>query len=139
MRPLLKAAAALVNGASLTAPAVSEPGPHAVINAAEALLRAYKAEDPDAFRQLLAPSLQDRYSGDDLRGILARCRALTYEIDRFSIPSWGTRYFGFFGVYAEMAVLEMILEIDDSERIVHWVITNDVNAGDQPCRVGETE
>lgn len=67
--------------------------------------------------------------------ILARCRTLTHEIDRFSIPSWGARHYGFFGVYAETAVFEMILEIDDNEKIVHWVITDDVTSSNQQCIV----
>jgi len=68
---------------------------------------------------------------------LARCHGLTHEIERFSLPSWGTRRYGFFGVYAENAVLEMILEIDESEKIVHWVITDDVTAKDQQCSLGD--
>jgi hypothetical protein len=80
-----------------------------------------------------APSLQARYPAEELRLILMQYRGLTADIDRFSIPSWGGRRFGFFGVYTENSVLEMILEIDENERIIHWIITDDVAAKDQHC------
>jgi hypothetical protein len=121
--------------AVLPVPAMAEVGPHAVINVSQELLRAYKAEDASALHGLLAPVLQAEYPVDRLRMILARCRALTHEIDRFSVPSWGARHYGFFGVYAETAVFEMILEIDHNEKIVHWVITDDVTSSNQQCIV----
>jgi len=139
MHGILKAAAALGLSMAMTAPARPEPGPHAVIRVAEELLRAYKEEDAEAFHRLLSSGLQAKYPVEGLRAILARCRALTYEIDRLSIPSWGARNFGFFGVYAELAVLEMILEIDDDEKIVHWVITDNVTAKSQECSVTKAE
>jgi hypothetical protein len=30
----------------------------------------------------------------------------------------------------------MVLEIDQAERIVHWVITDNVTAREQQCRIG---
>jgi hypothetical protein len=63
---------------------------------------------------------------------------LTGEILRLSTPSWGQRSYGFFGVYAETGVFDMVLEIDPAEKIVHWVITDDVTAREQQCRVGAT-
>jgi len=121
--------------AALPVPAMSEVGPHAVINVSQDLLRAYKAEDASALHGLLAPALQAEYPVERLRVILTRCRALTHEIDRFSIPSWGARHYGFFGVYAEISVFEMILEVDENEKIVHWVITDDVTSSNQQCIV----
>ncbi len=112
---------------------MAEVGPHALINVSQELLRIYNAGDASALHGLLAPSLQARYSAEELRVILAQCRGLTHDIDRFSIPSWGARRYGFFGVFAENSVLEMILEIDENEKIVHWVITDDVMAKDQQC------
>ncbi|UVF17686.1 hypothetical protein HPT29_014170 [Microvirga terrae] len=129
--------AVLLMLALLPVPALSEVGPHALLNVSQDLLRAYKAEDARAFQELLSPALQVKYPIERLQAVLARCRALTLEIDRFSIPSWGGRRYGFFGVYAETAVLEMILEIDESERIIHWAITDDVTSGDQPCTVSD--
>ncbi|WP_262268669.1 MULTISPECIES: hypothetical protein [Microvirga] len=131
----LGATAVSLLAAVLPVPALSEVGPHALLNVSEELLRAYRAEDAQAFRELLSPPLQVKYPVERLHQILAQCRALTHEIDRFSIPSWGGRRYGFFGVYAELAVLEMILEIDESGRIIHWVITDDVTSGHQPCAV----
>jgi hypothetical protein len=117
----------------LTGMANAQVGPHSVINVSQSLLRIYNARDTAALRELLAPSLQTKYSVEDLQLTLARCHGLTHEIERFSLPSWGTRRYGFFGVYAENSVLEMVLEIDESEKIVHWVITDDVTAKDQQC------
>jgi hypothetical protein len=123
--------------AVLPVPAMPEVGPHALLNVSQELLRAYNAEDAQALYGLLSPALQVKYPVETLRAVLARCRALTHEIDRFSIPSWGARRYGFFGVYAEMSVLEMILEINEDERIIHWVITDDVTSRDQQCTVND--
>ncbi len=120
----------------LTGPVAAQVGPHAVINVSHELLRIYNARDAAALQGLLAPTLQAKYTIEDLRETLARCHGLTHGIDRFSTPSWGTRRYGFFGVYAENSVLEMILEIDEAEKIVHWVITDDVTAQDQQCILG---
>jgi hypothetical protein len=130
----LTAAAAML-GASLAGPAMAEVGPHALMNVAQDLLRIYNAGDASALHGLLAPALQARYPVEELRLTLARCRGLTHEVERFSIPSWGARRFGFFGVYAENAVLEMILEIDESAKIIHWTITDDVTSNDEQCAV----
>ncbi|MBM1175368.1 hypothetical protein [Microvirga arabica] len=129
--------AAILVGLVPTGMALAQVGPHAVINVSQALLRVYNARDAAAFRELLAPSLQSKYSVEDLQLTLARCQGLTHEIERFSLPSWGARRYGFFGVYAENAVLEMVLEIDESEKIVHWVITDDVTAKDQQCSLSD--
>jgi hypothetical protein len=129
----LGSAAACVIAVVLTGPLAAQVGPHAVINVSHELLRIYNAKDAAALHGLLAPALQAKYAIEDLRLTLAHCHGLTHEIDRFSTPSWGTRRYGFFGVYAENSVLEMILEIDEHEKIVHWVITDDVTAKDQQC------
>jgi hypothetical protein len=84
---------------------MAEVGPHALINVSQELLRIYNAGDAAALHGLLAPSLQAGYPAEDLRLILVQCRALTHDIERFSIPSWG----------------------------VHWLITDDVGAKDQQC------
>jgi hypothetical protein len=125
--------AAILAGLLLTDVAAAQVGPHAVINVSRSLLRVYNARNAAALRELLAPSLQTKYSVEDLQLLMARCHGLTHEIERFSLPSWGARRYGFFGVYAENAVLEMVLEIDEGEKIVHWVITDDVTAKDQQC------
>jgi hypothetical protein len=124
---------AVLAGLLLTDVAAAQVGPHAVINVSQSLLRVYNARDAAALRDLLAPSLQAKYSVEDLQVTLARCHGLTHEVERFSLPSWGARRYGFFGVYAENAALEMVLEIDEGEKIVHWVITDDVTAKDQQC------
>jgi hypothetical protein len=125
--------AALMVGLLLTNMAAAQVGPHAVINVSQSLLRVYNARDTAAFRELLAPSLRAKYSVEDLQLTLARCHGLTHDVERFSLPSWGERHYGFFGVYAENSVLEMVLEIDENEKIIHWVITDDVTAKDQQC------
>jgi len=130
--------AAVLAGLQLTGMAVAQIGPHAVINVSQDLLRAYNARDAAALRELLSPSLQAKHTLKDLRLTLARCHGLTHEIERFSLPSWGSRHYGFFGVYAENTVLEMVLEIDEHEKIVHWVITDDLTAKDQQCALSET-
>jgi hypothetical protein len=117
----------------LTDMAAAEVGPHTVIDVSQSVLRVYNARDAAALRELLAPPLQAKYSLEELRMTLSRCHGLTHEIDRFSLPSWGSRRYGFFGVYAENSVLEMVLEIDEGEKIIHWMITDDVTARDQQC------
>jgi hypothetical protein len=124
---------AALAGLLLTDVAAAQVGPHAVINVSQSLLRVYNARDAAALRDLLAPALQAKYSVEDVQVTLARCHGLTHEVERFSLPSWGARRYGFFGVYAENAALEMVLEIDEGEKIVHWVITDDVTAKDQQC------
>jgi hypothetical protein len=111
-------------------------GPFAVTNASEALARAYNGQDAAALHGLLAPALQARYTPDDIRTALALCRVLTGDIFRLSTPSWGARSYGFFGLYAETGVFDMVLEIDQAERIVHWVVSDDVTAEEQQCRLG---
>lgn len=128
-----RAAAALLSSLMLTDVSGAEVGPHAVINVSNSLLRVYNTRDAVALRELLSPSLQAKYSVEDLQLTLARCHGLTHEVERFSLPSWGARRYGFFGVYAENSVLEMVLEIDENEKIIHWVITDDVTAKDQQC------
>ncbi|NBJ12049.1 hypothetical protein [Microvirga arsenatis] len=125
--------ALVLAGTLLSGPAQAEVGPHTLNDVSDSLLRAYNRSDAVALHELLAPALQAKYAIEDLRLTLARCRGLTHDIDRFSIPSWGARNFGFFGVYAENSVLEMILEIDPSGKIVHMVITDDLAAKDQQC------
>jgi hypothetical protein len=124
---------AILAGLLLTDASVAQVGPHAVINVSQSLLRVYNSRDAAALRELLAPSLQSKYSVEDVQLTLARCHGLTHDVERFSLPSWGARRFGFFGVYAENSVLEMVLEIDENEKIIHWVITDDVTAKDQQC------
>ncbi len=128
---------AVMVGLLLTGRAAAQVGPHAVINVSRNLLSIYNARDALALWGLLAPSLQAKYTLDDLRLTLARCHGLTHELERFSLPSWGARRYGFFGVYAENTILEMVLEIDENEKIIHWVITDDVMAMDQQCALGE--
>ncbi|HEX2552602.1 MAG TPA: hypothetical protein VHL98_02800 [Microvirga sp.] len=133
----LAAAAAIGMGAALPAHAV--PGPHAVTDVSQALVRAYNAQDPAALHALLAPALQARYGLEALERALLLCRVLTSEIFRISTPVWGARHFGYFAVYAETKPFEMILEIDDDARIIHWVITDDVQAKAQQCQLSYRE
>jgi hypothetical protein len=112
-------------------------GPFAVTNISEALARAYNDEDAAALYGLLAPDLQARYTPDDIRKALTLCRVLTGDIFRLSTPSWGTRSYGFFGLYAETGVFDMVLEIDLTERIVHWVVSDNVTAKEQQCQLGQ--
>ncbi|MFC4172965.1 hypothetical protein ACFOYU_12985 [Microvirga sp. GCM10011540] len=135
MRGGLKSAILLIIGATSAAPALSEVGPFSITNVSDALVRAYNAEDAAAFHEFLAPSLQAKYPVEALRTALVRCRVLTHDIFRLSTPSWGSRRFGFFAVYAETRVFEMVLEIDENEKILHWVITDNVTAKDQQCTV----
>ncbi len=110
--------------------------PFSVINVSEALTQAYNDRNAVALHQLLAPALQARYTPEMLRTSLSLCRVLTGEIFRLSTPSWGTRSYGFFGVYAETGVFDMVLEINEAERIVYWTITDDVTSRKQQCQVG---
>lgn len=112
------------------------PSPFAITDISEALTRAYNEEDAHGLYGLLAPSLQARYTPDAVRRALTLCRVLTGDIFRLSTPSWGARHYGFFGVYAETGVFDMVLEIDPAEKIIHWVISDNVTAREQQCRIG---
>ena len=135
MRGRLKRAAAFVLGASLTQPALPAVGPHSLTHVSQELIRFYNAGDAAALHQLLAPPLQQKYTVEDVRTALVLCRVLTSEIFRISTPVWGARRFGYFAVYAETKRFEMILEINEDERIIHWVITDDVEANEQQCLI----
>ena len=128
-------AAALLLPAAVMQASAAAVGPHSVTDVSQAFVRAYNAEDAAGLRGLLAPALQARYSVEDLRWSLTLCRVLTSEIFRISTPVWGARHFGFFAVYAETKVFEMILEIDEDERIIYLVITDDLAAKDQQCEL----
>jgi hypothetical protein len=133
----LRSAAAFLLGATLAGSAMAEVGPHALLDVSEELIRIYNAEDAPALHRLLAPPLQAKYPVETLRTTLTHCRVLTHDLFRFSIPSWGTRRFGFFAAYTETSVFEMILEIDENEKIIHWVLTDNVTSGDQQCSIDD--
>ncbi len=134
MRP---AALALLAGlAAEPSNAAEPPGPHALTDLSQAVMRAYNADDAPALHGLLAPALQARVSLEALRETLVLCRVLTRDWLRLSLPSWGARHYGFFGIYAEGGAFEMVLEIDEAARIRHLLVTDDLNAGEQPCRLG---
>ena len=137
MLGVLPLAAALTFAAG-SGPVAQALTPASVVNVSEALTRAYNDEDVAALHTLLVPALQARYTPADLRTALTLCWVLTGDILRLSTPSWGERSYGFFGVYAETGVFDMVLEIDPAEKIVHWVIASDVTASEQQCRIGAT-
>lgn len=123
----------------LPPPAAPAVGPFSVTHVSEALVRAYNSEDAAAFHQLLAPSLQAKVTVEALQRALRLCRVLTYDIARISTPVWGGRRHGYFAVYAETKVFEMHLEIDDQEKIIHWLITDDLAADRQQCRISHLD
>jgi hypothetical protein len=131
----LRCAAAFVLGTILATSSVAEVRRHSMSNISQELLRIYNAEDALALHGLLAPSLQAKYPVERLRTVLKHCRVLTHDIFRLSTPSWGARSFGFFAVYTETSIFEMVLELDESEKIVHWVITDNVTSSSQQCTV----
>jgi hypothetical protein len=131
----LRCAAAFVLGTILATSSVAEVRRHSMSNISQELLRIYNAEDALALHGLLAPSLQAKYPVERLRTVLTHCRVLTHDIFRLSTPSWGARSFGFFAVYTETSIFEMVLELDESEKIVHWVITDNVTSSSQQCTV----
>ncbi len=132
---LPRRALALVLGATVAAPALAEVGPFGVINVSQNIVRAYNSEDAAALHDLLAPSLKAKHTVETVRTALRLCRVLTYDIDRISTPVWGGRRHGYFAVYAEPKVFEMHLEIDHDEKIIHWMITDDLAAEPQQCRI----
>jgi hypothetical protein len=121
--------------ASGALPALAEVGPFAVTNVSRELVRAYNREDAQALHRLLAPSLKARYTVEAVRTTLRLCRVLFYDIDRISTPVWGGRRHGYFAVHAEPGVFEMHLEIDADEKIIHFMITDDLAAEPQQCRI----
>ena len=108
-------AAALALG---SAPRAEIPGPFAITDISEALTRAYNDEDAQALHGLLAPALQARYTPEAVRRALTLCRVLTGD---------NIIYVG---------ALSALMEIDPAEKIIHWVITDNVTAREQQCRIG---
>ena len=135
MHAKLEGTIAFIVGASLALPAVSAVGPYSVTQVSQELVRAYNREDASALHELLAPSLKAKYPVEALRTALRLCRVLTYDIDRISTPVWGERHYGYFAVYGETKLFEMHMEIDDDEKIIHWMITDDLASDHQQCRV----
>lgn len=101
----------------------------------EYLLQIYRTGDATRLHRLLAPELHVRYTPEALSSILTECRMLVGEIIRISPPVMGTRYFGYSAVHAEQSTFDMILEIDNEERILFWMISSDVIAQNQPCKI----
>lgn len=114
-------------------------GPHALTAKSEALVRVYNAADADELHRLLAPALQAKYPPGTLETALRLCRVLTGDIFRLSTPVWGARQFGFFAVYAETRMFEMVLEIDAQERIIHWLVTESLASDEQQCRLSHLD
>src|SRR5688500_230961 len=73
----LASTVAVLAGLLLMDTATAQVGPHAVINVSQNLMRVYNAKDAAALRELLAPSLQAKFSVEDLQLTLARCHGLT--------------------------------------------------------------
>ena len=135
MRHGYKSASAIILALAQASPAAPEVGPHALTDLSQRLLHIYNRADASELHELLAPSLRAKYPVEALREALTRCRVLTHDIFRLSTPTWGARRFGFFAVYAEVGTFEMILEIDENEKLVHWVITDDVTSKTQQCTI----
>ena len=135
MHRRLGCAAAVFAALGLTSPAAPAVGPHSVINVSEALVRAYNREDADALHAMLAPSLKAKHTVEALSAPQRLCRGLTHENFRLSTPRWGGRRDGEFAGYAETKPFEMHIEIDDDEKIIHWMITDDLASEPQQCRV----
>jgi hypothetical protein len=114
---------------------LAEVGPFAVTDISQRIVRAYNREDASALHALLAPSLKARHTVEAIRTTLRLCRVLFHDIDRISTPVWGARRHGYFAVHAEPGVFEMHLEIDGDEKIIHWMITDDLAAEHQQCRI----
>ncbi|KAA2237412.1 hypothetical protein [Salinarimonas soli] len=112
-------------------------GPFALTDFAARLVEVYNAGNVSGLHAVLAPALQASYPPEKLREALTRCRVLTRDILRLSTPSWGARTYGFFAAYAEPGVFEMILEIDPQARIVYLLITDDIDAKAQQCRLSD--
>ena len=106
----------------------------ALYNMSQEVLQAYRTIDADRFRRHLAAPLQTKYAGELLRQVLLTCRSLTGQVERLSLPVMGTRHYAFFAVYTEEAgVFDMLLEIDEDKKIIHFVISREVTSPDQIC------
>jgi hypothetical protein len=99
----------------------------------DALLKAYNGQDAGALHAMLSMALQNRYSSEKLSSSLTMCRVLTHTILRTQGPVWGNRWHGWFAVEAEAGEFQMILEIDRHEKIIHLMITDDLDARRQQC------
>ncbi|MCB8823274.1 hypothetical protein [Microvirga rosea] len=106
-----------------------------LFNVSQEILRLYNDDDSEHLFRLLAPELQTKYTPDTLKQVLRRCKELFGRMQRFSLPTMGTRTFAFFAAYGTSSVYDMIVEVDKNAKLFHWVITSDVQALDQPCSI----
>jgi hypothetical protein len=135
LHTVLTSAAAIVAAAMMALPAHSAPGARSLRDLSLEVQRIYNAGDAAALHALLAPPLKAKYTVEAVRQTLTACRALTQNIERISWPTGGTRHYGFFAVYAKTSTWEMILEIDNDEKLLYFVITDDVTEKEQRCTV----
>jgi len=105
----------------------------------ERLLHIYQTGDAAGVYGFLAPPLQAKYTVEMLATILTRCRELAGTIERVSPPVSGTRSFGYSAVYTNGSAYDMTLEVDNDEKVLFWMISSDVTAQNQRCKVHQLE
>jgi hypothetical protein len=98
------------------------------------LLKWYNDTNIEGIYGILSDNLASKYDKSEIGEIIHECKRLLGEqIIRFSLPTSGTAHHAFFAVYMDGAARDMILEIDDSAKIVFWTISENALAGDFRC------
>ena len=108
---------------------------------AERMARLYNERDAGALHAMLAPDLRALYPPERLSRILGLCRALTHDILRLSpptFPSMNARNVAFFSASAETGLFELVVEIDPDSRILRLLLSDRLDAPEQPCLIGRT-
>src|SRR5688572_24149876 len=88
------------------------------------LLKWYNDANIEGIRGVLSDNLAIKYDKSEIEAVIHECKRLHgRRIIRFSLPTSGTAHHAFFAAYMDGAVRDMILEIDDSAKIVFWTIS----------------
>lgn len=94
----------------------------------------YNTGDAAAIRSALSADLAKKYPVGAIQSALEPCYALFgRDITRLSLPTSGTKNYAFFAVYMPSSNADMILEIDNSGKIVFWSMSKDLMAADFRC------
>jgi hypothetical protein len=120
-----------------TAP--SSTSPYSLGRILPAFLAAYNSGDANRLRPMLSDRLQTKYPASRLDEALGLCRVVTHDIIRIGGRAWGNRWHGLYHLDGEGGPLQMIFEIDNHERIIHMMITDDLDAKRQQCWISHLE
>ncbi len=100
------------------------------------LVSALNAGDVGAIAGALSPKLRERLSDETLSTSIDDCRLRVGPVERTSLPTSGTARYAFFLAYVPDRVLDMIIELDEAGKVLTWIISSGLTAGETLCFIG---